>query len=475
MDRETIGEKSMDLFQRMESYSKNLAVNDGEKALTYREVLDICENNVYKLGQLGIRAGSKVMLQEQNQMDFILMSLSLLMAGCWAVLLPGDIVEDTYKKIADELEAVVIDFNEFDIYSAEKGRPNRTAPVNPQHCGILQPTSGTTSKIKFCIRDLSVLTNEAESFKKTCHIGEKERFMSLNPLCHAFAFGAILMSSFVTGGCVYTSGKFSPWKALKEIQDKKISIIAMVPFMARMLVETRKKSHYDFSSLKYALAGAGSVPEDVSRQFENRFGIFLMNVYGSTEAGGVAIRLEKKPYDSIGKPMIGVAVKIVNENNETVPTGTVGELSVRSTGLFRGYYKEDNMEPFDEDGYFKMGDYAYCDADGYLYLKGRKKWIVNIGGKKVNPVEVEEIIMAFSGIDECVVLGIQNDQCEETLIAFISGDAVDQTALIHHCGEYLESYKIPKRYLQVDHFLRNQSGKIQRNELLNMINKENGE
>lgn len=463
----------MDLFQQMELYGQNLAVDDGEKAFTFRQVLNICANNVYKLEQLGIRAGSKVILPEQNQMDFIIMSLSLLMAGCWVVPLPADFVGGACKKTADEIGAVFLDFNEFDIYGTGEGIPKQIAPVNAKQCGILQPTSGTTSKNKFCIRDLSALTGEAESFKKTCHIGEKERFMSLNPLCHAFAFGAVMMTSLVTGGCIFTSGKFMPWKALKEIQDKKITIIAMVPFMAKMLVETRKKNHYDFSSLKYALAGAGSVPEDVSRQFENRFGIFLMNVYGSTETGGITVRLSREPYDSIGTPLIGGDVKIVDDNDNIVPTGTVGELSARSKGMFLGYYNEENKGQFDSDGYFKMGDYAYCDADGYLYLKGRKKWIVNIGGKKVNPFEVEEIIMNFPGIEECVVLGTQNDQYEETLIAFISGDAVDEAAVIHHCGEFLERYKIPKTYIHVDYFPRNQSGKVERNELLKMY--KNGE
>lgn len=291
-----------------------------------------------------------------------------------------------------------------------------------------------------------------------------ERILSAAPLYHSYALGAALIAALVSGGCLYTVDRFVPRKILELIQQYKINIAVMVPMMARAICNTFSAEQYDLSSIRVALVGAGQITEELYVQFKQRFGITLSSNYGSTETGGIVSRLEPLPFTSIGKPMCGVEIKIYGDCGEPVSAGQEGELWVRCGGMFKGYLGE-NSAIFDSEGFFPMGDIVLQDKDGYLYIKGRKKLLVNIGGKKVNPYEVEEVLRGYPGVKECAVVGAKRANMEEYIKAVIVGEGIEEIALRNYCAQILSRHKIPSIIIFRDSIPKNRLGKINREEL----------
>lgn len=462
----------MDIFNLFQQFESNPAISNGEKTITYKQLISYIKSNRRKLIESKYYNGQKVILQEKAQDDFIVAFLSLLVAGCWIIPVQSTLTDQELETIKKNLNAVIFPEEKFNLYEENVGNGEEVLTCDLDNCGILHPTSGTTGALKYCIRTLRGLTNEGISFRNVFQIKEEERFISLPPMSHSFALGAVMMAALVSGSCIYTTSRFVPWSALKKIEECKITFAVLVPFMAKMMVSARSQKKYDLSNLRVALVGAGALSKEIFEGFHKRFGVYLMSNYGSTETGGVVSRLSPQPFNSIGKPQEGVSVKILDENHLERRQNEIGEVWIKSKGMFTGYVNNKNV--FDRNGYFSMGDLASFDEHGNLYIKGRKKWIVNIGGKKVNPLEVEEVIKKYHGIEECFVTGIAREGKEEMLVAFLIGKKVEASELVKHCLNYLSNYKIPKRILYLDEMPRNKSGKVDRNALIEEYIKKQG-
>lgn len=462
--------KKMNIYELFKHYNKNLALFNDERSISYGQLLSFIKANKKKLMERNYKKGDKVILQENDQMEFVILFFSLLSIGCWVVPVQSTITTDEYDKIVAELDAKDVSQEQLYLYEEkhsmeEVHSKEEMLQVDSENCGILHLTSGTTGKSKFCVRNLESMIAEGMSFQTTFSIREQERFMSLPPMSHSFALGAVVMAAMVSGSCICTTKKFMPAIALNDLEKYKVTFFVCVPFMAKMMLATRVKKQYDLKSVRVALVGAGAVTQEVYNGFHERFGICLMSNYGSTETGGLISRLTPQPYNSIGKPQDGIEIHILDKDLHEVKPGEIGELMVKSKGMFCGYYN--NAEQvFSEDGLFDMGDLATYDMDGNIFLKGRRKWMINIAGKKVNPFEVEEVLKKYEGIEDCMVAGVERQEKEVMLVAFLTGQKVESSLLIEHCVKYLSSYKVPKRMIFLDEMPKNKSGKIARNTIL---------
>ena len=185
---------------------------------------------------------------------------------------------------------------------------------------------------------------------------------------------------------------------------------------------------------------------------------FVSSNYGSTETGGVISRITEQPMNSIGKEMDGVEIKLINQNGNAIVDGEEGEVYVKCKYMMSGYLGEET-DYFTKDGFFSMGDIMSRDDRGYYYIKGRVKNMINVGGKKVNPKEVEDVLLQYPGIKDCVVYKSMRDNKQEIVKAIIVGIAVDESKLRLYMKENLASYKIPSQIEYKDSIKRNILGK----------------
>lgn len=457
----------MNIYSIFYKYKNNQAIVKGDSVITYEQLLMLVKGNGIAFQKLGYQKNDKVILYEKNQKEFIISFFTLLSIGCWVIPVQSSFTQQECEETMNAVGAKV---------APELSMENRIPvslddelyQLDMHECGILHMTSGTTGKPKYCVRTLYGLVKEGESFQRTFSITETDRFMSLPPLSHSFALGAVVMAACVSGSVICATSKFQlPAIALREIESYKVTFLVMVPFMGRTMLDARKKRKYDLSSVRVPLVGAGAITESMFEGFYERFGIYLMSNYGSTETGGLISRIEPQPFASIGKPLDGMQIKILNDKGEEAKAFETGEVWVKSPGMFIGYYKE--KTDFSEDGFYSMGDLAEYDEDRNIFIKGRTKWLLKIGGKQVNPIEVEQVIAKHPAIKECTVIGIPRENKEDLLVAFYVGEKMRQDELIKHCVERVNDYKVPKRFVALDEIPKNKSGKADRKRLLEDI------
>lgn len=460
----------MKWFDRLETMAamrpEHIAVEDASGRMTYGQLMSRLRQSQRKLLHEGYHPGMKVIVRSGSQLEFILSFLSLLSVGCWVIPLSTDKSAEEVESLAEAAGAVVFPKGWFASASwpGDDPEPAFMKPAE-EGTGICHLTSGTTDAPKLCIRPLQALVAEGEAYCRTFRLTPEDRMLSPAPMLHSYALGAGLMAALTAGMSIRTVDGFNPRAVLRLVEEHRITCLILVPAMARALGNTYAKRPYDLSSLRVSLVGAGPVTEETYNRFKERFGIALLSNYGSTETGGVISRLEPLPFASIGKPMHGVGIKLADALGGRVNTGEVGELWVKTDSMLSGYVGESSL-PLDEEGYFPMGDLALQDSEGYLYIKGRTKLMINVGGKKVNPYEVEELLMTLPGVKECAVVGVPKPNGEEAVKAFIAAEShVTEEMVRKYCYEHLSGYKLPSRIEMVSGLPRNQVGKIKREEL----------
>ncbi|MEU2874881.1 AMP-binding protein, partial [Streptomyces sp. NPDC007070] len=213
---------------------------------------------------------------------------------------------------------------------------------------------------------------------------------------------------------------------------------------------------------RLCLSSGAALPPGTADRFAERFGVAVSQVYGCTEAGIIAC--QRGGHDGVGEPATGVEVRLADDAGEPVPTGSAGSLWVRTPALFSGYLgqPEATAEVL-VDGWYATGDVARLDERGVLHLIGRKDSFINVGGKKVNPVEVEQALLAHPGVAEAVVWGEPQPGGSELVRAAVVARAPLSTAeLTLHCRERLQPHQIPRRVEFRTELPKTSSGKIRR-------------
>lgn len=458
----------MDIFGKIRQYAsdkKRKAIVWGESSITYDELYRLISSNQFKFQENGLRYGDNVILQTDDQKEFCILFLSLLAYGCWVIPTSTELTHFEIEKIKNMTNAVLIENPEvyMDIRTCNLDEELRTIYVDAEKCGIYHMTSGSTGKTKLCVRTLNSLLSEGESFVYTFTITCDDKILSCAPLYHSYALGAVIMPAIISGACIYATKKFLPRQTLRIVDEYKITIMIMVPVMAKALCDVYTVNQYSILSVRVALVGAGAISMELYEHFKNKFGIFLMSNYGSTETGGLLSRVSEQPYCSVGKAMKGVEWKICDEKGNEVGQGQEGELCIKTNGMLSGYYQNGDSV-FDSEGFFHMGDLAVYDADYNIFIKGRKKILINVGGKKVNPVEVEDVIMELGGVKECAVVGVKRGE-KEVVKAFVVLSTAGKNEVKEFCKKRLSQYKVPDLYEFVNELPHLSVGKIDRKKL----------
>jgi acyl-CoA synthetase (AMP-forming)/AMP-acid ligase II len=338
---------------------------------------------------------------------------------------------------------------------------------------IILLTSGTTGTPKGAKRSAgSGGTGDLKAVLDRTPWRAEEPIVIVAPMFHAWGFSQLLFAALLA--CpIITRRKFDPEATLELIDRYAATGLAVVPVMFDRIMDLPDdvRNRYSAKSLRFATASGSRMRPDVVIKFMDQFGDVIYNNYNATEAGMIATAtpadLRAAP-DTAGKPADGTEIRIVDEDFNEVPTGETGQIFVRSGTLFDGY-TSGTTKDFHE-GFMASGDMGYLDAQGRLFVVGRDDEMIVSGGENVYPIEVENTLVAHEEVAEAAVLGVDDEQYGQRLVAFVvleAGASASPDALKQHVRDNLANYKVPREITVLDELPRGSTGKILRNELRN--------
>ena len=333
-------------------------------------------------------------------------------------------------------------------------------------------TSGTSGRPKGVMLTVGNLASNVRQCISWVGFTRADSLLGVLPQFHCFGLTVLTLLPMIVGCTVVYTARFVPRKILQLLRTHRPTAMIAIPSMYNALLQSRSAKPDDFSSVRYLVSGGEPLPRAVAEGFRETFNAVINEGYGLTETGPVAnwCRLEDHRTGSVGMPVPDVDEKIVGPDGETLGPDTDGEVCIRGPNIMAGYYKlaEQTAEVFDDEGYFHTGDIGRFDADGHLYITGRIKEMLIIGGENVFPREIEEVLNAHPSVQDSAVIGVQDPSRGELPLAFVElveGAAFDETALRTHCRERLAAFKVPREIRPLETLPRNPTGKIMRREL----------
>ena len=318
---------------------------------------------------------------------------------------------------------------------------------------VLAYTSGTTGRPKGAMLTHENLLANLDQMSKTGLLAEAEDDVVLLalPLFHIYALNVILGLTLRAGATAVLMERFDAVGSLEAVERQGVTILFGAPPMFIAWLNTPGVERYDLSKVRLAVSGAAPLPGAVLEDFRRKIGITIWEGYGLTEtAPGVtsnAMGEVAKP-GSIGKPLPGVEVRIINASGDDVEDGDPGEIVVRGHNVFRGYWRQDEASAAAfRDGWFHTGDVGYADADGYIFLVDRVKDLVIVSGFNVYPREVEDAIFRHPKVAEAAVIGIPHPYTGEAVKAFVvlkPGESATEEEILEFCKRSLARFKCPQ-------------------------------
>jgi len=274
-------------------------------------------------------------------------------------------------------------------------------------------TSGTTGAPKGATLTHGNLSSGASTARELVEIGPEDVAVATLPLFHVFGMNSVMNVCLVNGALLTLVPRFKPDTVLELIQRDGATVFAGVPTMFAALLNDAARENVDTTSLRLCVSGGAAIPVEVLRAFEGGFGSTILEGYGLSETTGMgSFNLpEKRKAGSIGVPIGGTEMKVVDDDDNEVPQGEPGEIVMRGPFVMRDYWgKPDATEEVMRGGWFHTGDVAKIDEDGYFFIVDRKKDLIIRGGYNVYPREIEEVIYSHPAVREAAVVGVPHDE-----------------------------------------------------------------
>ena len=364
-----------------------------------------------------------------------------------------------------------------------KGLPPICWPPNPSddELAVLLYTSGTSGRPKGVMLTHGNIQSNAEAAVEHANITKDDTFLGVLPQFHSFGLTVLTLLPLRIGAKVVYTARFVPRKIVSLIEEHKPDIFIAVPSMYGALLSVKKSGPESFKSIRLAVSGAEPLPDATYEAFQERFNVKLLEGYGLTETSPACnwSTPERHKRHSVGPTLPGVGNIIVDNDNNPVGPDVEGEIILTGPNLMKGYYKLDEqteqvITTITPPGAsaparaFRTGDIGKLDGDGFLYITGRLKEMLIVGGENVFPREIEEVLNNHPSVKASAVVGKQDGMRGEVPVAFveIEEDAeYDESALRNHCRESLAQFKVPKEIHMLDELPRNPTGKIMRRAL----------
>jgi acyl-CoA synthetase (AMP-forming)/AMP-acid ligase II len=328
-------------------------------------------------------------------------------------------------------------------------------------------TSGTTSKPKGASRDAAAFgPDDLARLLAVIPVHRRDVILCPAPLFHSFGLLAVTLGMLV-GATFVLPDRFDPAETLDLIDAQRVTVLAAVPVMLHRVVFQASEGH-DLGSIRIVLSGGSAVNAILRERVIERFGPVLHDLYGTTEAGWIAVATPRdaaaRP-GSVGRPIPGVEISIVSADGRPVPQGEAGQIRIGGDGVFEGYLDGSGDRVVD------TGDLGRLDPEGYLWVEGRTDDLMVIGGENVRPAEIEEVIAALDGVQEVAVAGVPDEEYGHVPVAFVVGEAPDDR-IMESCREALAPYKVPRRIVRRNGLPRTATGKVLVRELAASVNQK---
>jgi long-chain acyl-CoA synthetase len=334
-------------------------------------------------------------------------------------------------------------------------------------------TSGTTGQPKGAQLTHANLTRNATLTAQTLiNASPDDVVMGCLPLFHVFGLTCGLNATIAGGATLTLLPGFDAGQALDIIARDQVTIFEGVPTMYAAMLHDPASANADASSLRTCVSGGAAMPAEILRRFEKTFGCVILEGYGLSETSPVASfnhpDAKRKP-GSIGTPVAGVEMRVVGPGGEPLPAGEVGEIAIRGHNVMKGYWgKPEATAEAIPDGWFRTGDLARADEDGYFFIVDRKKELIIRGGFNVYPREIEEVLYQHPAVREAAVVGIAHDELSEEVgaaVALQPGATATPDELRQFVKERVAAYKYPRQVWLVDELPKGATGKILRREV----------
>lgn len=352
-------------------------------------------------------------------------------------------------------------------------RPRRAVRRPEDHLAVLLYTSGTSGRPKgVMLTAANLMANVEQADDLVGFRGSDHSLFGVIPQFHSFGLTVLTLLPLALGCKVVFTARFMPRRILQLLEEHKPTVLVLIPSMYGALLSQKSAKREQFESLRLVVSGGEPLPLAVAQAYEERLGVRINEGYGLTEtspATNICMPDDWKR-GSVGPPLKDLEVRIVGDDEREVPAGQEGEIRFRGPNVMKGYYKlpDATAEVFDADGFFRTGDMGKVDEDGHVYITGRIKEMLIVGGENVFPREIEEVLNAHPAVAASAVVGMHDDLRGEQVLAFVQleEDAnADETELRSLCRDRLAPYKVPRDIRRLHAMPRNPTGKILRREL----------
>ena len=350
---------------------------------------------------------------------------------------------------------------------------------HPGEVALILHTSGTTSRPKRVPLAHANLLTSARNVAQTYQLTAADVSLCVMPLFHVHGLVASTLATFATGGTVAVPTKFNPLSFWSTVREQKATWYSAVPTIHQVLLSRAKGARPSGAEqLRFIRSCSASLAPQLMSEMEATFGAPVLEAYGMTEAAHQMASnplppLARKP-GSVGRGT-AVEIAILDEAGNLLPTGATGEVSIKGANVFSGYEgnAQANAESF-SNSWFRTGDQGTLDAEGYLTLVGRIKELINRGGEKISPREVDEALLQHPAVAEACCFGIPDRVYGEGVAAaVVLKETATEKDLIAHCRSSLSEFKCPTTIYIMDSIPRTATGKIQRRNVAAAITAEN--
>ena len=465
--------------------------------VTYAELDDATARVAGLLRARGVRPGDRVGIMLPNVPEFAIAYYGVLRAG--GVVVPMNVLlkqrevafylGDAQAKLifawhtmSDEAQAgaaeagtecIVVEPAAFARLLADTEPAVQTAQRAAGDTAVILYTSGTTGKPKGAELTHANLSVNADVSRLLFSLGPDDVVLGALPLFHAFGQTCGLNAAVAAGASLALIPRFNAGHALEVIEQYRVTAFEGVPTMYAALLHHPERDRFDVSSLRVCVSGGAALPVEVLREFEREFDCVVLEGYGLSETSPVACfnhpDRERKP-GSIGTPIEGVEMKLVDLHRRDAAPGEPGEIAIRGHNVMKGYWNRPDAtaEAIDQDGWFYSGDIATVDAEGSYFIVDRKKDLIIRGGYNVYPREIEEVLYEHPAVREAAVVGIPHADLGEEVAAAVAlrpGMLATEAELRDYLKTNVAAYKYPRHVWFVDALPKGPTGKVLKREI----------
>ena len=501
-DKETLADV---LVPAMTLAPDRIAIYFEGKEITYRQIDEQGNRIANALVGLGVKKGDRVVVHLDNRPEFVDIYQGIMRAG--AILVPTNVMytADEMEHITSDSGAVVafvrgdlvaklsavrdrfpalreiVAVGDTDDRTVRDYPSMKTAPttrpsvaIDPDDTAFIQYTSGTTGKPKGAMVSHANVLSVIDAMAQLANVPavEGDVVLLVLQLFHAYALNLAINRTFLGVTPFVLVTRFDAARVLELMERYRVTVFYGAPPMYFAIVNLPDVKRFDLSRLRMAFSGAAPLPVVILERFKDLTGVQICEGYGLSETAPTLCSNVAGPFfkpGSVGPAIPGVTLRLVDDHDNDVPRGEVGEILARGPNVFKGYWnREAETAEAMRGGWFHTGDLARVDADGYYTIVDRKKDMVLVSGYNVYPIEVENVILRHPKVLDAAVVGVRDDYQGESVKAVIvlrEGEMMEPKELTDYCRKHLAAYKVPRHVEIRKELPRSVTGKLLKREM----------